>query len=507
MSVGFGFSVGDFIAALQLMGTVIDALRESSEANSSIRSVINELYALESALLHVKRLDTGINQISLTALREAASQCQLTITEFYRKIQKYQVHLQQGGTNSSINDTWMKIKWTICKKDDVDKFRAEIRAHTSTIQILLFTVQMEMMTAQTQTHIVQREGLASRIQDFSCKVMGQLSTITRDLAESIQQGKALIDSSAQVVQINLRIFQIVHDIHLAILKIPGQIQRQQPIYLTDPLNRESPFHLEFVRSPEALLAVLKSNLRSSGCGPAMIDRGEFAIEELGTQNPIDLRGPWEDCFYPGQRVVMSMIFKQQQRQPSTTCPRCHTGHQELAEKDITCITCGTVFRRIKEVIENAIAPNIADYTHVREPLENTSKDLQKFRRIQVITISNTQKSRERSWKENENMTVTMKGMTIGYTEESLAGKSITIRTGDRGAVHFNITDGSTLRRKAYSQGSSYSDHTHTDNSGRQLLEDGRRAVSERDDRRFEMSVHQSRPRSSRSGGYSRRYWV
>ncbi|KAJ5654325.1 hypothetical protein N7490_001328 [Penicillium lividum] len=230
MSVGFGFSVGDFIAALELVGTVIDALRESSEATSSMRTVINELYALESALLHVKRLDTGINQINLTALRQAASQCQLTVTEFYRKIQKYQVHMQQGGMDSR-------------KRRQPKLKRISYSA----------------------------KGLASRIQDLSCKVMGQLSTITRDLAESIQQGKALIESSAQVAQTNLRVFQIVHDIQLAIFKIPGQIRRQQPIRLTDPFNRESPFHLEFVRSPEALLAVLKNNLKSSGCGPAMID--------------------------------------------------------------------------------------------------------------------------------------------------------------------------------------------------------------------------------------------
>ncbi|KAJ5654324.1 hypothetical protein N7490_001327 [Penicillium lividum] len=101
----------------------------------------------------------------------------------------------------------------------------------------------------------------------------------------------------------------------------------------------------------------------------------------------------------------------------------------------------------------------------------------------------------------------MNGMTIGYAEENLASKSITIRTGDRGAMQFNITDGSTLRRKAYYQGSSYSDTTHSGHSSHQLLEDERRAAGERNDRRSKMSFHPSSPRSSRSGGYSRRYWV
>ncbi|KAJ5993889.1 hypothetical protein N7451_009613 [Penicillium sp. IBT 35674x] len=494
--------------AFELVGTVIDALRKSSEATSSMRSVLNELYALESALLHVKRLGTSINQINLNALRQAASQCQLTITKFYKKIQKYQVHLQEGGTASRIDDTWMKIKWTICKKDDVDNFRAEIRAHTSSIQILLLTVHMEITTSQTQTHDVQHKGLATRIQEFSCKVMDQLSKITKDLSETIQQGKALLESSAQIVQTNLRVFQIAHDTHLAILKVPGQIQRQQPIYFVDPLNRESPFHLEFVRSAEALLAVVKSNLKSSGCGPAMIDRGEFAIEESGTQVPIDLTGPWENCFYPGQRVVMSMIFKQQQRHPSTTCPRCHKEHQESARKEITCITCGTVFRRIEEVIEqNAIAPGITDSTHVREPLENASKNLHKFRRIHIITISDIKESRERSWEENSNMTLNINGMTIGFAEESLAGKFISIRTGDHGTMQFNITDVSTRRRRRYSQGSSYSESMLTGDSSRRVLEDGRRVASERDDQPSVILAHQSSHRAGRSRAYSRRYQI
>lgn len=336
MPVGFGFSVGDFLAVLRLVGTVIDALRESSYASSSFRSLINELYALESALLHVKRLDPDVgHNFEKVALRQAASQCQRTIDAFYRKIQKDQPHLQRGGTDSKIKDAWVKIKWTVCKKDDLEKFRAEIRGHTSSITILLLTLQMGATTVQTRKQDSQQKSLAGRIQDFSSQAMGVLSTITDSVAQSVQQGKALLESSAQIVHTNLRVFQIVHDIQLFILRIPGQIQRQQPVYLIDPYNKHSPFHLEFVRSPEALLAILKINLKESGCGPAMIDRGEFAIEELGTQRPIDLTAPWDICFYPGQRVAMSMVFKQRQTDVKSLCLSCGTDHQEATGKEIT----------------------------------------------------------------------------------------------------------------------------------------------------------------------------
>jgi hypothetical protein len=336
MPVGFGFSVGDFLAVLKLVGTVIDALRESSYASSSFRSLINELYALESALLGVKRLDAEVGQnFKKVALQQAASQCQRTIDAFYGRIQKDQPHLQQGGTSSHIKDAWVKIKWTICTKDDLEKFRAEIRGHTSSITILLLSLQMEATTIRTRKQDSEQKSLAGRIQKVSSQAMGVLSTITSSVAQSVQQGKALVESSAQIVHTNLRIFQIVHDIQLFILQIPGQIHRQQPVYLIDPFNRESPFHLEFVRSPEALLAILKINLKESGCGPTMIDRGEFAIEELGSQRPIDLTMPWNICFHPGQRVAMSMVFKQQRTGVNPSCPSCNSVHREAAGKEIT----------------------------------------------------------------------------------------------------------------------------------------------------------------------------
>ncbi|KAJ5647163.1 hypothetical protein N7490_003535 [Penicillium lividum] len=53
-------------------------------------------------------------------------------------------------------------------------------------------------------------------------------------------------------------------------------------------------------------------------------------------------------------------------------------------------------------------------------------------------------------KGKQNMTLTMDGMTVGFAEEGLAGKSINIRTGEKGARQFNITDSFTRRAKAQS---------------------------------------------------------
>jgi hypothetical protein len=87
MSVGFGFSAGDFIAALQLVSTVIDALRDSGESSTEHQALLSQLFTLETALLKVKRLEGDDEQYGeVIALRQAA---QTTIDRFWEKIKKY----------------------------------------------------------------------------------------------------------------------------------------------------------------------------------------------------------------------------------------------------------------------------------------------------------------------------------------------------------------------------------------------------------------------------------
>lgn len=143
MSVGFGFSAGDFIAALQLVGTVIDALRDSGNSSAEYRSLIGQLYTLESALLGIKRLELDDSQhAEVIALRQAAAQCQRTIDAFLEKVKVYQPSLKSGGSGNRLRDGWRKFKWAVCKKEDVVRFRAELMAHTEAIEMILTTVQM-----------------------------------------------------------------------------------------------------------------------------------------------------------------------------------------------------------------------------------------------------------------------------------------------------------------------------------------------------------------------------
>lgn len=340
--MAFGFSATDFVKAIELVIQLGDALRATSEARSRFRDLIHELYALENALLQVKRLDLdGDLEMERRALCSAASQCQLSIDRFSKKISKLQPHMQPFGTGSFLKDGLAKITWALCKKEDVEQFRATIRGHTISITILLDKVQLKASTRQLMLLDLQGEKLEEQhksitdvIQKVSCQMMAELDDVSKKAGESAQHGRALLGTSAEVVNTNLRVYTMVKDIYALISRLPAQVERQQPIVFTDAFNRIRPFHLEFVKSEEAFLSIMRHDFRDMRCDLALLKNRRYVIDELGTGNKVDQTMPWELRFNPGQRVGMSMVFKGVQAEIST-CPRCHREHEGAVDGEIT----------------------------------------------------------------------------------------------------------------------------------------------------------------------------
>ncbi|KAF8853763.1 hypothetical protein BDZ45DRAFT_598034 [Acephala macrosclerotiorum] len=315
MSVGFGFSVGDFIAAIELVGTVVDALRTSGQAGSDYRELVGQLLSLEAALIQVKDIEFEESQYAeVIALRQAAAQCRRTIDAFWEDAKKYQPALIGTNSSSKIKDRWMKIKWAVCKKDDLAKFKADLVGHTESIQLLLITVQMKKADIQDQKQEQRQKSLAGRVQEGYFNCMQRLLIV-------VNQGKQLLDTTSTVLRINIKVFQIILRLQQIITAMPNQVEHQQPVYMIDALGKTCPFHLDFVRSAEALVAVLKINFRKYGSGEEKIEEGEFAIQDVATKRDIDLKRDWDLCFFPGQRVLMSIILNRALTH-DIKCPKC-----------------------------------------------------------------------------------------------------------------------------------------------------------------------------------------
>jgi uncharacterized membrane protein len=143
MPVPFGFSVGDFISAIELIHDVIDALKDSSGSSADFQELIRELYSLERALLAVRALKVQpAQELQLDAIKQAATQCQIIVDTFLQKNRKFQPTLGAAESQHKWKGILHKIIWRVYRKEDVDQFRAARNGHTSSINMLLLTVQL-----------------------------------------------------------------------------------------------------------------------------------------------------------------------------------------------------------------------------------------------------------------------------------------------------------------------------------------------------------------------------
>jgi len=210
LTMSFGFSVGDFIGGIELIGTVIASLRDSGGASSEYRELIQELLALEHALIQVKRLDESSSlqhQAQYLALTQAACHCQHTIDAFWTKARRYQPHLVLsdgvGSVSARTKSAWMKIRWSLCRSEDLAVFKLNIMAHTQAIMILLATLQMvtcnsappiivdrrlirtsqaELKALETK-QTVQQNALNQKIRDAAQLSMEKLTGIASNLSQ------------------------------------------------------------------------------------------------------------------------------------------------------------------------------------------------------------------------------------------------------------------------------------------------------------------------------------
>lgn len=229
--MSFGFSAGDFISALELVSTVISALRSSGGSSTEYCALISQLNTLQNALLQVKQIELNDEQYAqIIALRQAAAQCQRAIDAFWHTIKKYHPCLRTEGSGdkvgSKMKDRWMKVRWALCKKEDLARFKMDLVSHTQSIEVLLVTMNIGTTGSERKKNAESRRTLAGRLQKCYTVCMGRLSIILRGVTTGVEQGNRLLETVDRVIKTNLQIFQIVLELQKFIMRIPGQIDRQ-----------------------------------------------------------------------------------------------------------------------------------------------------------------------------------------------------------------------------------------------------------------------------------------
>ena len=141
MPVTFG-SVGDIIAVGLLIKDLVRCLDDSRGSTTEYQAVTRELWSLDHALLEVGVLflssqrSNDLDALQETALR-IAEQCSDCIRTFRERIKKYKDSLQPGNSGSFVKNAARKVMWNTSEKESLARFRAEIIAQCSSINLLI----------------------------------------------------------------------------------------------------------------------------------------------------------------------------------------------------------------------------------------------------------------------------------------------------------------------------------------------------------------------------------
>ncbi|KAF6230035.1 hypothetical protein HO133_004373 [Letharia lupina] len=332
--------MSDLFAALKIVKDSFEAVNEKKGAAADYANLVSEIDSLWDGLEAVEDIqsDPDLSEKQIAAIKRAVDACYDCVESFLESVSDYQPHL--GSNSSGFASNYRKIKWALCKKDDVAKFRGRLGRHISSINMLLITFQAKQsLNAKTS----RSNTVVKALQSEENSTKGMMKGL------SIEQRQFFMI----MVQQNKQLMQSIEDMRNMLqlqAEVPPQVMLQQPVIFLDPFGKTAPFHLEFVDSSECFMAVLKARFSNAGVTPAglsKLDNHDFLIQDSPRRRPIDLKKNWASVFRPGQNVDMSMIFHRFACPPST-CPVCLETNEDDHEQ-VHCRACGLCYQNVQAI--------------------------------------------------------------------------------------------------------------------------------------------------------------
>lgn len=133
-------SFGDIYAVCTLIKNVCKALDQSRGASAEYRNIVSELWTLDDVLAQVNEVWGDNGDVDFQPLRvalmSAVKQCHTCIETFLEKVMKYDKSLGKETPIYDPKSSLRKIQWQACRSDELTKFRAEIIAHTTSLNVI-----------------------------------------------------------------------------------------------------------------------------------------------------------------------------------------------------------------------------------------------------------------------------------------------------------------------------------------------------------------------------------
>ena len=136
MSVGFGFSAGDFIAAVGLVANVTKALKDVGGASEEYRSLVEELESLQRVVksLHDRQGAEGVFSPEITQQTKVTLD---TLGSFLKTISKFKAKLGAQAEPGRHRGAGRKAQWAVVYANEVEKLRLKLGTELAQLNMLL----------------------------------------------------------------------------------------------------------------------------------------------------------------------------------------------------------------------------------------------------------------------------------------------------------------------------------------------------------------------------------
>lgn len=140
MTPAFGFSVGDFISAIQLIQKICEALKTADGASSHYQRVLVELNGLSNVLHALQKIQPTEEDVSqINTLRAMVHACQLQLNDFFVKLEKYHRSLTPFSQRNPLLTAGRKTQYAVSMETETEKLRACVAANVIYINMFLQT--------------------------------------------------------------------------------------------------------------------------------------------------------------------------------------------------------------------------------------------------------------------------------------------------------------------------------------------------------------------------------
>lgn len=134
----FGFSAGDFVAAVQILNEICKALKDAGGAASDYEETIRRLSQLSTIL---QRLEVGqAEQSSFDAddvIWDSARACCGHVQAFILSQEKYMQTIGSSANRWSPRTVYRRTQWALSTRKEVDKLWSKVEQDLATINLAL----------------------------------------------------------------------------------------------------------------------------------------------------------------------------------------------------------------------------------------------------------------------------------------------------------------------------------------------------------------------------------